>query len=42
LHAFATRPAIEVIEQNIQRAAALKRSGDVARLGYLATGLKAA
>lgn len=42
VQAFSARPAIEVIEQDIERASALKRSSDVARLGHLATELKSA
>jgi hypothetical protein len=42
VEAFSTHPAIEVIERDIERAAALKRSSDVARLGHLAAELKSA
>jgi hypothetical protein len=40
VQAFSERSAIEVIEGDIERASALKRGGDVARLGHLATELK--
>jgi hypothetical protein len=42
IEAFSNRPAIEVIEADIERAAALKRGSDVARLGHLATELNSA
>jgi hypothetical protein len=42
VQAFSAGPAVEVIEQDIERASALKRSSDVARLGHLATELGAA
>lgn len=42
VNAFSTLPSVEVIEQDIGRASALKRSSDAARLGHLATELKSA
>jgi hypothetical protein len=42
VEAFSSRPAVEVIEQDIERASALKRGSDVARLGHLAMELKPA
>ena len=40
--AFSTRPSVEVIQRDIQRASALKRASDVARLGHLAAELQSA
>jgi len=40
--AFSAHPAVEVIEQDIQRASALRGGSDAARLGNLATELKSA
>jgi hypothetical protein len=42
VEAFSARPAVEVIEQDIERASALKRSSDAVRLGKLANELKSA
>jgi len=42
VEAFSARPAVEVIEQDIERASALKRGSDAARLGHLADELKSA
>lgn len=42
VQAFSARPAADVIEQDIERASALKRRSDVARLGHLANELKSA
>lgn len=42
VEAFSAHAALEVIEQDIERASALNRRGDVARLGRLVTELKSA
>lgn len=42
VNAFSTRPAVAVIEDDIERASALKRGTDAARLSHLATELKSA
>lgn len=42
VQAFSAHPVIEVIEQDIERASALKRGSDAARLGQLADELKSA
>lgn len=42
VNAFSTHPAVEVIEHDIERASALNRGTDAARLGHLAEELKSA
>jgi hypothetical protein len=42
VQAFSARPAVEVIERDIERASGLKRRSDAARLGHLANELKSA
>jgi hypothetical protein len=42
VEAFSLRPAVEVIEAAIERASALKRGSDAARLGHLATEIQSA
>jgi hypothetical protein len=42
VEAFSLRPAVEVIEAAIERASALNRGSDVARLGHLATEVQSA
>jgi hypothetical protein len=42
VEAFSIRPAVEVIGAAIERASALKRGSDVARLGHLATEIQSA
>jgi hypothetical protein len=42
VEAFSIRPAVEVIGAAIERASALKRGSDVARLGHLAREIQSA
>lgn len=42
VQAFSARPAVQVIEDDIERASALKRGSDAVRLGHLADELKSA